>query len=157
MMDDQEKRLAAVIDRLRERRYRITPQRRAVIGILIESDDHPSVDLIYERVRERFPMTSLATVYKTISLLRQVGEIHEIGFSNDTSRYDAGRTNPHAHVVCTRCGKVRDLNIQMTGDIMLAEIASTTGYEIEWERHDFFGICPDCRNSSQPTEKENPG
>jgi len=151
---DQGTRLLSLIDGLRSRGYRITPQRRAVIEILMNSDDHPSVDLIYERVRDRFPMTSLATVYKTISLLRDVGEIHEIGFVDSTSRFDAGRTDPHGHLICTRCGKVRDLDIEMGGSRLQAAIADDTGYEIKWERHDFFGVCPDCRKNLQKQEKE---
>ena len=141
----QQTRLLSLIDRLRERGYRITPQRRAVIEVLLNSDDHPSVTVIYERVRDRFPMTRLSTVYKTISLLRDVGEIHELGFSDNTNRYDAGWTRPHAHIICTRCSQVRDLDIEMGGRLR-TEIAQDTGYDIEWERHDFFGICPDCKD-----------
>ena len=153
-MSDQSARLLSLIDRLRERGYRITPQRRAVIEVLLHSDDHPGVGLIYERVRERFPMTRLSTVYKTISLLRDVGEIHEIGFSDDTNRYDAGKTQPHAHIICTRCNQVNDLDIEMSGNRLRMEIAQDTGYDIQWERHDFFGICPNCKDSPQPRMKE---
>ena len=153
-MGDQESTIGAVIDRLRELGYRITPQRRAVIEILLRSDDHPSVDLIHKRVRDRFPMTSLATVYKTISLLRDVGEIHEIASSDGTSRYDASRIQPHAHLICTACGKVIDLDIKLNNSRLRADLAATTGYEIEWERHDFFGICPDCKTDPKLAQKE---
>ena len=149
----QQTRLLSLIDRLRERGYRITPQRRAVIEVLLNSDDHPSVTVIYERVRDRFPMTRLSTVYKTISLLRDVGEIHELRFSDNTNRYDAAGTRPHAHIICTKCGQVGDLDTEMSGRLR-TEIAQDTGYDIEWERHDFFGICPDCKDNPQPREQE---
>ena len=77
-MADPEARLDEMITRLKERGHRLTPQRMAVLKILAVSEGHPSVEQIYERVKVDFPMTSLATVYKTVALLKEMGEVLEL-------------------------------------------------------------------------------
>ncbi|MFB0536441.1 MAG: Fur family transcriptional regulator [Anaerolineae bacterium] len=67
-MANLEARLEELIARLRERGHRLTPQRMAVLKILAASERHPSVGQIYERVKVDFPMASLATIYKTVTL-----------------------------------------------------------------------------------------
>ena len=81
-----------MLARLRERDFRITPQRLAILKILAASRRHPSVDEIYQEVRAEFPTTSLATVYKTIALLKELNEVLELGFPDGSNRYDG--SNP---------------------------------------------------------------
>ena len=70
MMPDPKLRLNQIIDRLKENQRRITPQRMAVLKILAESEGHPSVEKIYEKVKKQFPTTSLATVYKSVAVIK---------------------------------------------------------------------------------------
>ena len=86
-MTDQKTRLDQMISKLREREYRITPQRLAILKILAVSKGHPSVEKIYAQVKKDFPTTSLATVYKTLIVMKEVGEVLELGFSDDSNRY----------------------------------------------------------------------
>jgi len=127
--------------------HRMTPQRQAVLEILTTSDAHPTVDQIYERVRVDFPMTSRATVYKTISLAKEMGVVMELEFSQGSNRYDGKRPYPHPHVICTKCKQVTDADdIAITS--LKQQIIRKTGYRIVNHRIDFFGICPDCQNGS---------
>ncbi|HHE73917.1 MAG TPA: transcriptional repressor, partial [Desulfobacteraceae bacterium] len=77
-----------LVKQMKEAGHRMTPQRQAVLEILTTSDAHPTVDQIYERVRVDFPMTSRATVYKTISLAKEMGVVMELEFSQGSNRYD---------------------------------------------------------------------
>ena len=77
-MADSDARLQELVRVLRDRGYRLTPQRMAVLSILSASEGHPSVQQIYNQVREDFPMTSLGTIYKTVTLLREMGEVLEL-------------------------------------------------------------------------------
>ena len=61
-------RYAALVDKLKQRGYRITPQRAAILKVFTESQDHPTVEQVYEQIKADFPMTSLATIYKTVTL-----------------------------------------------------------------------------------------
>ena len=93
--------------------YRITPQRLAILKILAASAGHPSVEQIYNRVKQDFPTTSLATVYKTVVLLKNEGEILELGFANGSRRYDGNKPYPHPHLICLECQNIFDPEVTM--------------------------------------------
>ncbi len=144
-MVDPQVRLDELVIRLRERGYRLTPQRMAVLKVLATSQEHPSVERIYERVKVDFPMTSLATIYKTVTLLKEMGEVWELGFSDDSNRYDGNKPYPHPHLICTRCKSIVDLEVATLSELS-QEVARSTGYRILGHRLDFLGICPQCQD-----------
>jgi Fur family peroxide stress response transcriptional regulator len=143
-MADPQARLDEMITRLKERDHRLTPQRMAVLKILAASEGHPSVEQIYEVVKADFPMTSLATIYKTVTLLKEMGEVLELGFSDDSNRYDGNKPYPHPHLICTKCRNILDPEIATLGELR-QEVARASGYRIMSHRLDFFGICPQCQ------------
>jgi Fur family peroxide stress response transcriptional regulator len=136
-------RIDQMVSKLRDRDFRITPQRLAVLTVLAASEGHPTVETIYEKVRVQFPTTSLATIYKTVSLLREIKEVLELGFADGSNRYDGSRPFPHPHVICTKCKKIIDPDLSSLKD-MTKEVAEETGFEILTHRLDFFGICREC-------------
>ena len=136
-----------LVKQMRAAGHRMTPQRQAVLEILTTSDTHPTVDQIYERVRIDFPMTSRATVYKTISLAKEMGAVMELEFSKGSNRYDGKRPYPHTHVICMKCKQVMDAD-DLDTTALKQEIVRNTGYRIDNQRIDFFGVCPDCQNES---------
>jgi Fur family peroxide stress response transcriptional regulator len=138
-------RLDEILSKLRQRDFRITPQRIAILKVFLQSHDHPSVEQVYEEVRENFPTTSLATVYKTVNLLKEIGEILEIGFAGGGNRYDGNKPYPHPHLICTRCKRIIDPEISLL-DQITAEVANATGYRIESHQIELFGVCPTCQN-----------
>jgi Fur family peroxide stress response transcriptional regulator len=139
-----ETRLDELIAKLKERGHRLTPQRMAVLKILTASEEHLSVEQIYERVKADFPMTSLATIYKTVTLLKEMGEVLELGFSGYGNRYDGMRPYPHPHLICTKCRNIMDLQVVNLGELP-QKVAQSTGYRIVSHQLDFFGICPQCQ------------
>jgi Fur family peroxide stress response transcriptional regulator len=143
-MSDPEIRLRNMVTALRDNHYRITPQRLAILKVLAESSGHPSVETIYELVKPNFPTTSLATVYKNIAVLRDLNQVLELGFSDDSNRYDGNKPYDHPHVVCTVCKKILDPEMSELEDMTQA-LARETGFTIIRHRLDFFGICPDCQ------------
>ena len=143
-MADPQARLDELTTGLRERGNRLTPQRMAVLKILAASEGHPSVEQIYERVKTDFPMTSLATIYKTVTLLKEMGEVLELGFSDDSNRYDGNKPYPHPHLICTKCKNIVDPKVVTLSELH-QEMAQSTNYRIVSHRLDFFGICPQCQ------------
>jgi Fur family peroxide stress response transcriptional regulator len=136
-----------MVEKLKEHEFRITPQRLAVLKILAKSVGHPSVEDIFKQVRPVFPTTSLATIYKTVNLLKEIGEVVELDFSEESNRYDGNRPYPHPHLICTKCKTIMDPDMATVEDLS-KEIARKTGYEILNHRLDFFGICPRCQENS---------
>lgn len=143
-MNAPEKRLETMVERLRERGCRITPQRLEILRVLAESRGHPSAEAIHRQVAAIFPTMSLATVYKTITVLKKAGEILELEFSDRDNRYDGNRPRPHPHLVCQVCGAITDPDLASL-DALARQLAAATGYEILSHRLEFYGICPQCR------------
>lgn len=139
-----EARLDELTARLREWGHRLTPQRMAVLRILAADEGHPSVEQIYERIRVDFPMTSLATIYKTVTLLRENDEVLELGFSDGGNCYDGNKPYPHPHLVCIKCKSIVDLQVATLSELP-QKVAQSTNYRIVSHRLDFFGICPQCQ------------
>ncbi len=144
-MADPKVRLETMVQKLKEQGYRITPQRWVVLKILAASQGHPSVEKIYQQVKVDFPTTSLATVYKTVSLIKELGEVLELGFSDGSNRYDGNKPYPHPHVICISCKKIIDPDLLGLKD-MTRELVRETGFQIIHHRLDFFGVCPDCQD-----------
>lgn len=144
MSYDPKQRLDEIIDKLRDLNFRITPQRLAILKIFLKSQDHPSVEQVYALVKADFPSTSLATVYKTVNLLKDVGEILEIGFADGVNRYDGNKPYPHPHLICTKCKKIMDPEIDFVEQIA-SELEQSSGYRIVSHQIEFFGICPACQ------------
>lgn len=141
---DSKVRLAQMVARLRERGHRITPQRRAILEVLARSVGHPSVEQVFRLVSEEFPKTSLATVYKTVTALKEAGEVLELEFSQDSNRYDGNKPYPHPHVLCVQCHEIVDPELTKLGD-MADEVARQTGFRVLTHRLDFYGLCPKCQ------------
>jgi Fur family peroxide stress response transcriptional regulator len=117
----------------------------AILGEMVQEGQHLSVEEIYRRVREDFPSISLATVYKTVALMKELGEVHELGFLDDRSYYDGSRPYPHPHLVCRECGKIVDVEIPELERVVKQHASGDTeGWEVS-QRFDVWGICPQCR------------
>jgi Fur family peroxide stress response transcriptional regulator len=145
MDDPLQERFEQMLSRLKENALRITPQRLAVLKILAFSDDHPTVESVYEQVKKKFPTTSLATVYKTVAVLKKMNEVLELGFPDGSNRYDGIRPFPHPHLICTGCQQILDPDLASLKELR-REIGKETGYKILSHRLDFFGLCPKCQS-----------
>ena len=140
-----EQRLNQMLSKLKAHDFRLTPQRLAVLKVLAVSEGHPTVERIYETVRAEFPTTSIATIYKTVNLLKQLNEVLELGFPDGSNRYDGNKPYPHPHVICTKCKKIIDPNLGSLKDLT-KEVIKQTGFQILNHRVDFFGTCRDCQS-----------
>jgi Fur family peroxide stress response transcriptional regulator len=137
-------RFNQMLSKLKEYNFRLTPQRLAVLKVLAVSEGHPTVEQIYETVRAEFPTSSVATIYKTVNLLKQLNEVLELGFPDGSNRYDGNKPYPHPHVICTKCKKIIDPNLGSIKELT-KEVVKETGFQILNYRVDFFGTCRACQ------------
>lgn len=142
-MKDYQKRVEVIVQKLRQNSCKMTPQRLAIIQILVQNGGHPSVENIHVQLKKEFPTMSLATVYRNILLLKSLGEVLELGFPDGSNRYDGNKPFPHPHIVCIKCKKIVDPDLDSLED-MKKEVASETKFKILSHRLDFFGICGTC-------------
>jgi Fur family peroxide stress response transcriptional regulator len=148
-VNDPRERLEQMTKKLREKGCRLTPQRLALLKIIARGEGHPSADRIYELIKEEFPTTSLATIYNTLSLLKDMGEVLELNFDNLGSRYDGNKPYPHPHIICVECGQILDSEFMAMAAVSL-EMAQNTGYQITHYQLNFFGRCSKCQQKRQP-------
>jgi Fur family peroxide stress response transcriptional regulator len=122
----------------------MTPQRVAVLKVLSESNTHLSIEEIFNAIRTDFPMTSLATVYKTVATLKEIGEVSEIKMTDGSSRIDGQSPEPHPHLICLDCGEILDADTESLEHLTDC-LNDRHHYQIKGYRLDFFGICPECQ------------
>jgi len=139
-----ENRLDQIVEKLRDTDHRITPQRMEILKALVNDPRHPTADEIYTTVKETFPMISLATVYKTVNLLVEMGEVIEIDRGHGKAHYDALRPHAHPHLVCIDCDDVVDVDMNGLSELY-DQVEEITSYEVLSHRLDFFGLCPQCQ------------
>ncbi|MCE5260154.1 MAG: transcriptional repressor [Chloroflexi bacterium] len=141
-MTDREREL---LNRIKTRGGRVTPQRRAIIKALLESD-HPSSEQVYNVVHREFPDISFVTVYRTLAALRDMGEVLAVESGTPETHYDGRQPRQHPHLVCQRCGRVAD-----SPAIDLDALLDSAGGS-SWELSgmvNIYGICPACREGCE--------
>jgi Fur family peroxide stress response transcriptional regulator len=132
-----------LIARLREKGFRVTPQRMAICDYVLSSKEHPTVDRVFHALRKEYPTLSLATVYQTLHLLAQMGMLQELGFSDGVSRYDP-ECAPHINIVCKGCGKIQDYESESVRGFV-SGIAAEMGCAPVGQRLEFYICCDRCR------------
>lgn len=139
-------RTVEFVEALRAAGYRITPQRLEICRALAESREHPTPQAIYRRIRAKVPSVSQATVYNTLTVLRDLGEVVEVGLGQDRTYYEPHPT-PHANLICLRCGKIEDVDDPQVGALS-ERLASREGFSIKAAHMDIYGVCRACAATS---------
>jgi Fur family peroxide stress response transcriptional regulator len=121
----------------------LTPQRRAVLQAVAESDEHPTAGEIFEAARKSLPSISFATVYNSLKYLTEAGLVREMNFGKGSSRYDRV-TSRHDHAVCSRCGRLVDFDLPETTKLVKAA-ARRSRFKPESVHLTLVGVCPGCR------------
>jgi Fur family peroxide stress response transcriptional regulator len=122
---------------------KLTPQRDAVLQVILAREDHPTANEIFEAARQRLPTISYATVYNSLRYLKEAGLVHEIKFGDSASRYDR-ETDRHDHAICNSCGKLVDFDLPQTAELMQAA-ARKSRFKPESVHLTLRGLCVDCR------------
>lgn len=121
---------------------RRTPQRNVVLGLVRSCFDHPTADWIHQQARLLIPDISLATVYRTLRLLKEKGLIYEFSGGAASSRYE-GTLHVHEHVRCLCCGTLHDVDLPEIGDLR-RRVAERTGFSVGRFPLLFQGLCASC-------------
>lgn len=117
-------------------------QRDAIIAFLQTRKDHPTADTVYQAIHDIIPNISLGTVYRNLSLLAERGKIQRLTCDGKADRFDAD-TRPHYHVICRKCGCVKDMMIPYADQLDLAAGAAFDGV-ITSHTLLFEGYCRNC-------------
>ena len=118
-------------------------QREVIKDYLSKTMEHPTADIVYMHVKEQFPRISLGTVYRNLNLLTDMGEALKITTPDGAVRFD-GFTSPHYHALCTECGGLFDLDMDISESINEEARACFRG-TIHSHSTIFYGVCGRCQ------------
>jgi Fur family transcriptional regulator, stress-responsive regulator len=126
---------------------KVTAQRQCIFRALQGNVTHPSAESVYEAVRTEMETISLKTVYQTLYELAELGELLTLDLGTGAVRFDPNVEDRHHHLVCRRCGKVRDLHVEFDG--LDVPPGSDQGYDVSSAEVVFRGLCEDCQTSDR--------
>ena len=127
---------------------RLTTQRRLVLRVLEDSSDHLDAEMIYDQARLHDPDISLATVYRTLAVLKEMGLVEEHSLGEEHAHYEAVRDRPHYHFICRRCGEVIEFDAPLVssiaGDVSEREAVYITDVHLR-----LSGYCAECQREEK--------
>jgi len=129
-----------------ETKRKNSKKRTAILEQLSSATDHPTAEMLYNRLKPKYPQLSLGTVYRNLSVLAEEGLVLNVAHVAGQERYDLC-TKPHAHFICRGCRRVMDLNIPDTLSSVYMEIEKQLGCVADSHCLNFTGLCNNC---SQP-------
>ena len=121
---------------------KVTPQRQCIFRALYGNEAHPTAEAVYAVAVAEMPAISLKTVYQTLHELADLGEVTLLDLGTGAARFDPNVESAHHHLVCERCGKVRDLFADF-GELRVPSAASQ-GFTIGSAEVVFRGLCDVC-------------
>ncbi len=134
-----------ILDMVKSKGFKITPQRRAIIDALFLFEKPPTAKDVLEVVRKKHPEISLDTVYRNLNLLAEIDCLIQINLKNsETSRYEIIK-NHHHHLVCLGCGEAVCLDSCILDRHM--GVLREKGYQIVGHAFEIYGYCPACRTA----------
>lgn len=140
-----DKNLEQALDILKDRGIRITPQRKVILEYLVTQHNHPSVEQIFNGIKDGSVDLGIATVYNTLQILVAQKLVIELSNGDDGKmRYDYFGI-PHYHAICLNCGKITDIFTELTFHEAEREAEQKSGYLIESTHVETHGYCPECQ------------
>ncbi len=147
-MDEQMEKLSDDLKaRLKEKGYKLTIQRKAIINVFLRNQSsHLNPEEIYDNVRNDYPDIGLATVYRTLQLLEELHIVYKVNFDDGCSRYELNldsEDHQHHHLICTKCGLVQEVKLDLL-ESLENEIEKEGKFRVVDHNVKFFGYCKDC-------------
>lgn len=137
-----------IIQHIKDKGYKITPQRRAIINALLIPDKPPTAKDVLKIVRNKYPDVGLDTVYRNLKMLADIGCVMQINLkNNESSRFELMK-HPHHHLVCLGCGEAVCLEKCMLEPDEQMGVLKDKGYKIVGHAFEIYGYCPACRGEA---------
>lgn len=118
-------------------------KRDAVLGALVSTTEHPTVEALYKTLKPDYPELSLGTVYRNLSVLQEEGLALCVAHVDGQARFD-GRTDPHVHFICRCCGRVIDLDMPESVSAIVGRSLPGLGCVAESAALSISGLCGEC-------------
>ena len=140
------KKFESICSLLRNHSYKVTPQRQTILQTFLgHADSHLSAEEVYMLVKHQNPEIGLATVYRTLDLLAEIGVLLKNDFGDGRSRYEFSRKDEHHHhhLICLSCGNVSEFDDDLL-ESLEAVIIKRNQFKIMDHDLKFYGYCKLC-------------
>lgn len=138
--------------KLQEGRYKMTPQRKTILQIFVDRPgEHLSAEDVHRILQADASGIGLATVYRSLELLYDMGFLQKMDFDDGKARYELNEmegAHQHHHLLCLKCGKVTSFADDLLDDLE-RDIAEKNGFRIVDHQVKFYGYCQECRENSE--------
>jgi Fur family ferric uptake transcriptional regulator len=138
-----------VFEVLRRRGLRMTPQRRAIVAEIMRTQGHISPTALVRRVQGEMPGVNASTIYRTLSLLEEVGVLAHAHLEGG-AEYHRAEEPAHVHLACSNCGAEDDLSLGETREIADL-IVGRHDFEPDLTHFAISGLCGECRDEPATT------
>ena len=135
-----------LIAELRKQGYRLTPQREMVVEAVAHAGRHVTAEEVFEQVQERTRAVNIATVYRTLDLLVDLGMVSRADLGGGQVSYASLRHGPHCHLVCRHCGRVIKADHELVTPLE-NQLREKHGFAADLHHFAIFGQCADCQQS----------
>jgi Fur family ferric uptake transcriptional regulator len=122
---------------------RMTDQRKIIMEILENTNDHLSAEEIYIRAKDRQKRINFSTVYRNLNMMEEKGLVIKLDFNDGKSRYEL-KERHHHHIICVNCRKTYQLPTCPL-DNLEEKLTRESGYKISAHKLEVYGYCPDCQ------------
>ena len=148
MKAEHTQRYERMVDDLRRKKLKLTPQRLAILRLFCADESHPTAQDLYARLRATFPTMSFATVYNTLDALALAGLTSTLHLGG-ASRFDPN-TEPHHHAICDRCGSITDIPLVARAARAHTDAleSAAPGFSVRAVERVYRGLCAACAGST---------
>jgi Fur family ferric uptake transcriptional regulator len=124
-------------------------QREQILDVFLKTEKHATINDLYDLVKREHPKIGLATVYRTMEIIREAGLARKVDFEDNTKRYEHKyKHQHHHHLVCLKCGKVIEITSGKLEKIQ-QELAKKHNFTITKDTMELFGICKNCKRKEK--------
>ncbi|MDP8924802.1 MAG: transcriptional repressor [Chloroflexota bacterium] len=135
--------MGQLVQALKERGHRLTPQRQLILEAIEETEGHVSAESVHSKVAARFPQVNISTVYRTLELLQDLGLVTHTHFDDGIAQYHLASAAPHQHMVCRRCGAEREIDVSVL-DPLDRHLREQYNFRADLAHFAIVGVCGPC-------------
>ena len=128
---------------LKERGWRMTPQRRLILEVILRSSGHISAEQVHRQVVSEYPEVNLTTVYRTLEVLEDLGYVRHTHFHGEAAQYQRTDEPAHQHVRCTVCGMDQELDVSVI-EPLVDELRERYEFHADLSHTAILGVCGPC-------------
>lgn len=142
--------MGQLVQTLKERGHRLTPQRQLILDAIEAADGHISAEAVHSRVAAQFPQVNISTVYRTLELLQDLDLVTHTHFDDGVALYHLAKDSHHQHMVCRRCGSEREIDVAELAPLD-QHLRERYGFQADLAHFALIGTCRDCLGAAEPT------